>query len=818
MAVDLNYGVGVEGKNLVLKTLGRVYVKVKDRKYELLFRPEDLQNLINGDNIDSNDSTKGTSVYFINSALDLPNLEYPGDGCLIVSKDGSFYFTEKGSYTQIPLAFNVDELTLTRLNVSDQIIFTGSNPPLVISEPIFIQNLNADKIDGYDASAFGIKNNSENITGTWTFNNLKLKNATSSGVLKNTDESIYIDFQTGTITCKEIIADNLNEPEEDPTYNLVSGIGNEVWVGSEIDILTSSEFVYTASDNTATLMHNAYDQGYLPSNPADDIEWTLEDFWIPLFFTTYNEDSETFILKDFTNQTVLDNANAKLSPYYNITEFFPLIWALQTGDISNFTGIDYQLTTYASVSFQLVLPNMIIKDNLGNIGVVLSRDNDSIVVRMLNENNNFVGNKLISIGFVTHPSGICLRSEDPSLSILKNVLDLNDPSIYFGELSKIDPNKSGIGMLLNGSVPDNKVADNQLDSLRNYTHTSEINIENPYIKWQQINELNEDGSGYLSKGQIRWSSNNDLVIDGSDITNSRIDNSGITDSSFEAGNVLINTDGSGNIGTYIEFNATDVTKNIPMGSAGGDLTGNYPNPTIGTSKITSDKIADSAITSNKIADDSITSSKIVDGTIQGVDLANNIITSDKIADGAVNTNDLANSAITTDKIANKSVNRDKLTDELWTLIEQAADTSELENAINDLKTQVSELETDVTTNTSNISSLSSQVNELETDVATNATNISTNASNISSLTTQVNNLNASVSTNTSNISSLSTNLSSLSNTVSGHTTSINNLSSQLSNLTSSVNEDYTNLEARVTALETTVGTLNTRLENRLNGN
>ena len=776
MAVDLNYGVGVEGKNLVLKTLGRVYVKVKDRKYELLFRPEDLQNLINGDNTNSDDVAKGTSVYFINSALDLPNLEYPGDGCLIVSKDGSFYFTEKGSYTQIPLAFNVDELTLTRLNVSDQIVFTGSNPPLVISEPIFIQNLNADKVDGYDASAFGIKNNSENITGTWTFNNLKLKDTTSSGVLKNTDESIYIDFQTGTITCKEIIADNLNEPEEDPTYNLVSGIGNEVWVGSEIDILTSNEFVYTSSDNTTTLMHNAYDQGYLPSNPANDIEWTLEDFWIPLFFTTYNEDSETFILKDFTNQTVLDNANAKLSPYYNITEFFPLIWALQTGDISNFTGIDYQLTTYASVSFQLVLPNMIIKDNLGNIGVVLSRDNDSIVVRMLNENNNFVGNKLISIGFITHPSGICLRSEDPSLSILKNVLDPNDPSIYFGELSKIDNTKSGIGMLLNGSVPNNKVADNKLDSLRNYTHTSEINIENPYIKWQQINELNEDGSGYLSKGQIRWSSNNDLVIDGSDIINSRINNSGITDSSFEAGNVLINTDGSGNIGTYIEFNATNVTKNIPMGSAGGDLTGNYPNPTIADGKITTAKIADGAVTSNKIADNSITSNKIVNGTIQSADLANNIITSDKIADGAVSTSDLANSAITTDKIANKSVNRDKLTDELWELIEQAVDTSELENAINDLKSQVS---------------------ELETDVATNATNISTNASNISSL---------------------STNLSSLSATVSGHTTSINNLSSQLSNLTSSVNEDYTNLEARVTALETTVGTLNTRLENRLNGN
>jgi hypothetical protein len=90
----------------------------------------------------------------------------------------------------------------------------------------------------------------------------------------------------------------------------------------------------------------------------------------------------------------------------------------------------------------------------------------------------------------------------------------------------------------------------------------------------------------------------------------------------------------------------------PSGSAGGDLTGSYPNPQLGAG----------AVNSAKVLDNSLTGADILNGTLVGGDIAANQITGAHIADAQVATADLANSVVTNAKLAPSAVGSAQVAD------------------------------------------------------------------------------------------------------------------------------------------------------------
>lgn len=194
--------VGSKYSDLVLETLGKVYIKTGKSSRVL----NDVFTLLDKYNSLDVEGIKGKVI--ITESLE--TLEYPGEGCLIFDTEKhGLYISYDERYILILDSLDVAEdgkgyVKKSGDTMTGTLTIRSKGAPLIVASKQLVRNLNAEYLNGYPSSYFTVKTLNEKISGEWSFNRKTNFNADTQtkGVATFDNKAVFND---NIIAHKDII-------------------------------------------------------------------------------------------------------------------------------------------------------------------------------------------------------------------------------------------------------------------------------------------------------------------------------------------------------------------------------------------------------------------------------------------------------------------------------------------------------------------------------------------------------------------------------------------------------------------------------------
>lgn len=297
--------IGSTNKDLVLNTFGRIYIRVRDRYYELNYSNAGSSDI-------SNNQKNDPDILILESSNNLASITYPGDNKVVLTLDGGFYITVNGEYKPYTIKQTGSSLEIEDLTVKNPIkILTTNEPPFIINSKQLVENLNAQYLNGYTDDKFAKKAENESISGNWTIKNiLFVDNVLKSTNKKNTLDDTILDFANSTLNIDYI---NVRKAMRVYEYiiNRIKCTNGSFWVSDSAIVQNIPKSSYSENEVSSwaytiiNAIQDDFDFGTLNN------EWHTLEEWYNIFIPNYS--TQPNIPIDIEDKTQVDNATTLLT-------------------------------------------------------------------------------------------------------------------------------------------------------------------------------------------------------------------------------------------------------------------------------------------------------------------------------------------------------------------------------------------------------------------------------------------------------------------------------------------------------------------------